>query len=193
MKRLIINAFAICMFMVISFGSFAQSKDEMKSMVAKMNQEMIDLVKTGRFEAMGKYYDENAISLPNYRAVEVGYRLILSNNLGRKKGGYQVLDGKKTTTELILSEGMMVDIGTYSLTMNFPGLAEPRVDNGKYLNVWKKDKEGAWRIVAETWNADKSPNAPAQRQGQGQLGGPAMREKPAPDQKPVMDTKDGKK
>jgi ketosteroid isomerase-like protein len=205
MKRLIINGIAVYLLMLISFGAFAQSKDEMKSFVATMNQEMIDLVKTGRFEAMEKYYDVDAISLPNYRAKEIGYKLILTNNLGRKKGGYRVLDGQKTTTELIMGQDMMVDIGTYTLTMTFPGLAEPKVDNGKYLNVWKKDKAGIWKLVAETWNADKSPNAP-QSKGQGQPGGST-----APSgiqnnktgtqsgtitpgsEKPATDTKDGKK
>jgi len=193
MKHLIINAIAVCLMALISFGSYAQSKDEMKLLVAKMNQEMIDLVKAGRYEAMGKYYDESAVSLPNYRAMEKGYKLILNNNLGRKQGGYQILDGKKTTIELIISEGMMVDIGSYTLTMNFPGLAEPKVDNGKYLNVWKKDAEGAWRIVAETWNADKSPNAPPQGQVQRQPAGATIKTNTGTEQQPVMDTKDGKK
>jgi ketosteroid isomerase-like protein len=162
MKRLIINTIALSLLTFLSIGTYAQSKEDMKSLVTKMNQEMIELVKAGRYEATAKYYDIDAISLPNYRAMEKGFKLILNNNNGRKKGGYQVLDGKKTTIDLILGQDMMVDIGSYTLTLNFPGLKEPKVDNGKYLNVWKKDKEGNWRIVAETWNADKSPNAPAQ-------------------------------
>jgi ketosteroid isomerase-like protein len=162
MKNLTIKAIAVCLFALISFGSFGQSKDEMKSVIAKMNQEMMDLVKAGRYEALGKYYDANAISLPNYMKAEIGYNLILSNNLGRKQAGYQVVDGKKTTTELILGVDMMVDIGSYTQTLNFPGLAQPKEYSGKYLNVWKKDDKGNWKIVAETWNADKSPNAPAQ-------------------------------
>jgi len=161
MKHLIINAIAVCLLALISFTSFAQSKEEMKLLVAKMNQEMIDMVKAGRYEAMAKYYDRNAISLPNYRATERGYDLILKNNLGRRQGGYQVLEGRKATTELIVGQDMMVDIGTFSLTVTFPGLQQPKEDTGKYLNVWKKDQAGVWKIVAETWNADKSPNAPA--------------------------------
>jgi ketosteroid isomerase-like protein len=196
MKRLIINAIAICLFALISVGTFAQSKEEMKVIVAKMNQEMIDLVKAGRYEAMSKYYDENAISLPNYRAMEKGYKLILNNNLGRKQGGYKILDGQKTTVELFVGEDMMVDIGSYTLTMDFPGLPQPKVDNGKYMNVWKKDAQGAWRIIAETWNADKSPNPPPQSKGSVSEGmGSPTKSNPGTgtEQKPAIDTKDGKK
>jgi ketosteroid isomerase-like protein len=166
MKRLNINVFVVLVFSLISSGIFAQTREEIKAMVTKMNQEMIELIKAGRYESLGKYYDIDAISLPNYRAVEKGYKLILNNSLGRKQGGYQVLDGAKVTTDLVLGADMFVDIGSYTMTLNFPGLTQPKVDNGKYLNVWKKDKEGTWRIVAETWNADKSPNAPAQSKGQ---------------------------
>lgn len=195
-----IKFFAICLFSIISIAVTAQSNAEMKTLVATMNQEMIDLAKAGRYEAMGKYYDEEAISLPNYRAMEKGYKLILNNNLGRKNGGYKVLDGKKTTVELFVGEDMMVDIGTYTLTLDFPGLTQPKVDNGKYMNVWRKDKEGNWRIIAETWNADKSPNAPAQPQvmqaptpGSGIKSSQGTGTSTGTEQKPVMDTKDGKK
>ena len=192
MKRLIINSFIICFLTFLASGLIAQSKSEMKSLVETMNKDIIELVKAGRYEALGKYYDMDAISLPNYRQMEVGYKLILNNNLGRKNGGYKIVDGRRTTTELIIGEEIMVDIGTYSLTADFPGLKEPRVDQGKYLNVWKKDKEGQWRIVAETWNADKSPNAPAGRPTMSPID---ARDKSGanPDAKPVMDTKDGKK
>jgi len=201
MKSLKINAVAVGLLMFVSLGSIAQSKDEMKNLVSTLNQEMIDLVKAGRYEAMGKYYDKDAVSLPNYRAMEKGYKLILNNNLGRLKGGYKVTDGQKTTSELFVGEDMMVDIGQYSLTVTFPGLVEPRTDNGKYMNVWKKDDEGAWRIVAETWNADKSPNPPAQG-GHVKPGSPAgsnvktssgIGTQTGTEPKPVMDTKDGKK
>ena len=161
MNSLIIKIIAVCTLTMMSFGLFAQSEPEMKTLVATMNREMIELAKAGRFEAMGKYYDPDAISLPNYRLMEKGYDLILKNNLGRKNGGYKIVDGHKTTIKLFVETDIMVDIGTYSLTSDFPGMPQPKVDSGKYMNVWRKDKEGNWRIIAETWNADKSPNAPA--------------------------------
>jgi len=185
---------AIVLFSTITVYASAQSAAEMKTLVSTWNKDLIELAKAGRFEAMGKYYDEEAISLPNYRAMEKGYKLILNNNLGRKNGGYKILDGTKTTIELFISEDMLVDIGTYTLTVDFPGLSQPKNDGGKYMNVWRKDKEGTWRIIAETWNADKSPNPPKEIQGQ-----PARplnsQQQPAPagNQQPVMDTKDGKK
>lgn len=160
MKGFIIRNLTISIFLMSSVSIFSQTAEDPKAMVTRMNGEIIELVKAGRYEATAKYYDQNLISLPNYRLMEKGWPLILKNNLGRKSGGYQVMDGKKVTTDLVVGTDMICDIGQYSLTVNFPGLAQPKVDSGKYMNVWKKDKEGNWRIVVETWNADKSPNAP---------------------------------
>lgn len=185
MKNLMIKALAVCFLMMFVTGSFAQSKTDMKSFITKTNKEMIDLIKAGNYESLGKYYDADAVSLPNYRAAENGFKLILNNDIGRQKGGYKILDGEKTTTQLIEGEDMLVDIGTYSLTISFPGLTEPKVDNGKYLNVWKKKNDGTWKLVAETWNADKSPNAPAAKPQAKPAGTLAP--------KPVAAPKDGKK
>ena len=201
MKSLIIKAVAISLLSFLFTGSYAQSNQEMRAQVALMNKDMIEMAKAGRFEAMGKYYDENAISLPNYRIMEKGYKLILNNNLGKLKGGYKIIDGQKTTSDLIMGIDMMVDIGTYTLTVTFPGITEPKTDMGKYMNVWKKDREDNWRIVAETWNADKSPNVPAQPKGQlkpGTTGGntktsPGMQPQTGSQPQPVIDTKEGKK
>ena len=201
MKSIIIKAVAFNLLSFLFLGSYAQTNQEMRAQVAQMNKDMIEMAKAGRYEAMGKYYDENAISLPNYRALEKGYKLILNNNLGKLKGGYKVIDGQKTTTDLIMGIDMMVDIGTYTLTVTFPGLSEAKTDMGKYMNVWKKDREDNWRIVAETWNADKSPNVPAQSKGQlqpGTTGGtiktsPGTQPQTGSEPQPVMDTKDGKK
>lgn len=185
MKRLIISTIVVCLFMLAAFGAFAQSEIDMKSFIKKANQEMIDLIKEEKYESLDKYYDVDAVSMPNFRPAENGYKLILSNNLARQKSGFKILDGEKTTTNLIVGEDMIVDIGTYSKKVLSPGMTEPRVDNGKYLNVWKKDKAGMWKLVAETWNADKSPNAPTVK-GQPQ---PAGAPKPNPGVVPMEEKK----
>jgi ketosteroid isomerase-like protein len=200
MKQILIKAFALGLLVAFSTLSYAQPNQEMRALVAQKNKEMIEISKAGNFEAMAKYYDANVISLPNYRVMEKGYQLLEKNSLGKFKGGYKIIDGQKNTTDLIMGANMMVDIGTYSLTVTFPGVAQPKTDVGKYMNVWKKGADETWKIVAETWNADKSPNAPAQaKQGQ-PSGTPATTIKVNPgtntqtgnEPKPVMETKEGK-
>lgn len=44
-------------------------------------------------------------------------------------------------------------MGTYELTLTGPKKT-PVTDHGKYLTVWKKQADGGWKVVADTFNSD---------------------------------------
>ena len=49
--------------------------------------------------------------------------------------------------------------GTYELTMNDPK-GNPVRDHGKYVEVWKKQADGSWKVVADIFNSDLPPTPP---------------------------------
>jgi ketosteroid isomerase-like protein len=60
-----------------------------------------------------------------------------------------------TKVEVANSGDIAYTTGTYQLTMNdASGKAVP--DHGKYLEVWKKQADGNWKVVADIWNSDLS-------------------------------------
>jgi Ketosteroid isomerase homolog len=58
-----------------------------------------------------------------------------------------------TTVDVATSGDMAYDIGTFELKMNGPQ-GTPTTTQGKYVVVWKKQKEG-WKAVADIFNTDK--------------------------------------
>ena len=44
-------------------------------------------------------------------------------------------------------------IGKYTLTMN-DDTGNPVTDYGKYLTIWKKQKDGSWKVSADMFNSD---------------------------------------
>jgi len=51
------------------------------------------------------------------------------------------------------------DRGTYELTSkNAKG--KPTTDHGKYVAIWKKQSDGSWKCIVDTWNSDL-PAAPS--------------------------------
>jgi ketosteroid isomerase-like protein len=44
-------------------------------------------------------------------------------------------------------------MGTYELTLNGPK-GKPVTDHGKYLTLWKKQADGGWKVLADTFNSD---------------------------------------
>ncbi len=47
-------------------------------------------------------------------------------------------------------------LGTYETTMNDPE-GNPRTDKGKYIEIWKKQADGSWKVAADMFNSDLPP------------------------------------
>jgi ketosteroid isomerase-like protein len=55
-------------------------------------------------------------------------------------------------------------VGTYSLTMNGPD-GKPATDTGKYMEVWKRQADQSWKVVADMFNSDLPLPAPPAADG----------------------------
>lgn len=51
-------------------------------------------------------------------------------------------------------------VGTYELSVN-DAAGNPVTTKGKYVTVWKKQADGQWKVVADIFNPDTPPPAPA--------------------------------
>ncbi|MFH1524635.1 MAG: DUF4440 domain-containing protein [Chloroflexota bacterium] len=50
--------------------------------------------------------------------------------------------------------------GTYSMMLTPPGVTEPINDTGKYIEIWRKQADGSWRVIRDIFNSDLSLPAP---------------------------------
>ena len=64
-----------------------------------------------------------------------------------------------TRVELARSGDLAFAQGTYEMTMTGPQ-GSPVTDRGKYVDVWKKQADGAWKVVADIFNSDMPLPAP---------------------------------
>jgi len=63
-----------------------------------------------------------------------------------------------TKAEAARSGDLAYTYGTYELTSN-DAKGRPRVDHGKYSEVWKKQADGSWKCIVDMWSSDL-PAAP---------------------------------
>ncbi len=62
--------------------------------------------------------------------------------------------------EVARSSDLAYIIGSYQLTMkNSQG--KPEADRGKFVEVWKKQADGKWKVEADIFNSDLAVQAPA--------------------------------
>ena len=69
--------------------------------------------------------------------------------------------GWKTTKVDVARSGDLAYVtGTYEMNET-DATGKPKTDKGKYLEVWKKQADGSWKCVADMFNTDLPPAAPA--------------------------------
>ncbi len=62
-----------------------------------------------------------------------------------------------TPVELSGENDWAYAVGTFSMKIEFEGSDTPVSDTGKYLDVRRKQADGSWKFVADTWNSDQPP------------------------------------
>jgi ketosteroid isomerase-like protein len=73
-------------------------------------------------------------------------------------GGFYGMPGmtlswEATKAEAAMSGDLGYSQGTYTLSFNGPN-GQPVTDHGKYVTVWRKQADGSWKVVADTFNSD---------------------------------------
>jgi ketosteroid isomerase-like protein len=96
-------------------------------------------------------YTQDAILLPPDAPVAQGSDAIRAVLQGYVDAGAQSL--ALETTALDDQGDMVVDIGRYTLGLQPPG-ADPITDVGKYLQVYKRQSDGSFRIAYDCFNSD---------------------------------------
>lgn len=112
-----------------------------------------------QIDATVSYYDEGAsILIPNAP--------IATGSVEIRKAWEQMfgipgfkLAPKTAKVEVARSGDLAYTQGTYEFAATGSSGA-PIEDRGKFVVVWKKQADGAWKIVADIWNSDMPP-APA--------------------------------
>lgn len=51
--------------------------------------------------------------------------------------------------------------GRYTMMMTPPGAPAPVHVTGKYLEIWRKQQDGSWKVTHDTFNSDMPPPPPA--------------------------------
>jgi len=70
------------------------------------------------------------------------------------------LSWQANKAEVARSGDLAYIIGAYQLTMK-DSQGRPASDRGKFVEVWKKQADGKWKVVADIFNSDLAAQAPA--------------------------------
>jgi len=133
---------------------------------AEMSQEAQELVKldddwsaaaTNRdVEKVASYYAKDTVVYPPNDVVAVGRDKAKEVWAGMLADPSLKISWKATAAEVAKSGEMGFTAGTYQLTLKDKD-GKTISDTGKYLCVWRKNKQGKWLATHDMWNSDLKP------------------------------------
>jgi uncharacterized protein (TIGR02246 family) len=100
------------------------------------------------------FYSETGSALPFNGPIASGRAKVQELWAGlMAKPGYSI-HFAPTKIEVAKSKDMAYDVGTFELKMN-DDKGKQMVIVGKFVVVWKKQKDGAWKVEYDIFNTDK--------------------------------------
>ena len=97
-------------------------------------------------DALVALYTSDTRLMPPNSEVMSGHDAVRSMFGGMIDAG---MSGELTTVEVMVSGDIGYHVGIYELQSG-----DEVVDTGKFMETWRRDKDGQWRIVNDIWNSD---------------------------------------
>lgn len=152
----------ICFIAIFAGQSlFAVTGDEdwekVKAQIQEINKQWETAMLQGDKAFLMNIYVDDVISLPNFDKMLRGKDAVAAHFEGMMEAGFKASKVSFNTVELLGAGELAIEIGTYSMTFQMPGMESEMDDTGKYLTVWKKQDDGSWKVKTEIWNTDMNP------------------------------------
>jgi ketosteroid isomerase-like protein len=128
-----------------------RASDEAK--IRKADEDWARAAQTGKVAAWVAFYADDAVVLPPNDATATSKK-----SISKAVGDLLTLPGltigwQPTKIEVARSGDIGYARGTYELAYKNPK-GKRITDRGKYLEVWKKQPDGGWQCIVDTWNSD---------------------------------------
>ena len=120
-----------------------QALDEQWSATAAKN----DLAGTVAF------YSDDAVLLPPNAPIATGQKSI-RESWAALLGPNTAVSWKVSKAEVAKSGELGYLYGTYELSIKDPKGGPPVHDTGKLVEIWKKQADGKWKCIVDTYNSD---------------------------------------
>jgi uncharacterized protein (TIGR02246 family) len=115
--------------------------------------------KAGDAAAAASFYEESATSMPPNMEPESGRAAIEKGYADLFKTLGKVSDFSAQSKDVDVYGDHAIEIGSYSMTFTPSGAKEAVKDHGSYVNYWRKQPDGSWKLHRDAIvSANPMPN-----------------------------------
>jgi uncharacterized protein (TIGR02246 family) len=157
-RNALIAPIVALVFFSLASAAFAEppAADPNRARIEKLGKQFADAFGKGDVAAVAAMYAEDAVAFPPESEVVKGRAAIEAMWKGTRDMGVQSIEF--TVWDVQTSGILLVETGKATLTVAGAGPV-PATVAVKYVVVWKKQKDGGWKISHDIWNALPAPAA----------------------------------
>ena len=159
MKNMYAKTVLLLLILVLAVHQLNAQSDasKLKSEITAMNSKMLNAIKAEDWATATSFYSENVIHMPSYGPMVRGKSLVVEKSKKEREAGFKMIEMNLNIDEVFPDKNYVIEVGHYVIKMSIPGMDKPMDDNGKYVTVWERQKDGTLKILIETWNTDVNP------------------------------------
>ncbi len=105
-------------------------------------------MRAGDWALVARSFADDAVRIPPHEEPHRG-----RNAIEAWLGGIEELSSYELTRDRIEgADGLAYVRGRYAITLRPVGAPGPVSDEGDFLEVWRREPDGAWRVAEAIWN-----------------------------------------
>jgi len=132
-------------------GTLANSQSDGSAALVKIENEFMKAAADHGSQGYMSYYSDDAIEVPNGQAFLQG-----KENIAKTMGFLDKPDNHLTWAPVGAGMAASGDLGYTYGTYEFSTKdkdGKPTVNKGKYATIWKKQKDGSWKVAMDMGNS----------------------------------------
>jgi len=156
MKRkplLLCSCFALLSFAFVCLASAADTKSAIEKALRDLDAQWSAAAGAKDLDKTVSFYSDDAIVMPPNAPSAKTRETIRSAWKEMLMSPGAAISWKATKVEVAKAGDLAYVSGTYEET-TIDASGKPVKDRGKYVEVWKKQADGIWKVVADIWNSD---------------------------------------
>ena len=150
-KHALAAAGAIAILFAASCAFAADNSDATAKTLTKLDDDWSKAAATKDADRVASFYAEDAIAYPPNQSMSTGRaaaKTVWASYFADKSFSISW-----KTTHAGASGDLGFTTGAYDLSFNGAD-GKPVSDKGKYVCIWKKQKDGSWKAIHDIWNSD---------------------------------------
>ena len=135
--------------------SVSASQKATAEMLKELEGEFMKAAAEKGSEGYMSYYADDAVEVPNGVALIQG-KVNIAKTMGFLDDKSNRLTWTPVGADISASGDLGYTYGTYEFSSRGKD-GKPVVDHGKYTSIWKKQKDGSWKVVLDMGNSGPDP------------------------------------